>query len=113
MKKFFVKKKFVPLQTVRKKYSMKKIVLALCLLMFVSSLQAQMPPTISDNWRGSGIGYSDARDRGLTIRSLRPYSQNDERSTVNPPLTPATLLLLGLGSVAVGGTVYRNTKKRQ
>lgn len=93
---------------------MKKIVLALSLLMFVSSLQAQMPPTISDNWRGSGIGYSDARDRGLTIRSLRPYSQNEDPvSVVNPPLAPATLLLLGLGSVAVGGTVYRNTKKRQ
>lgn len=93
---------------------MKKIVLALSLLMFVSSLQAQMPPTISDNWRGSGIGYSDARDRGLTIRSLRPYSQNEDPvSVVNTPLAPATLLLLGLGSVAVGGTVYRNTKKRQ
>lgn len=82
--------------------------------MFVNSLQAQMPPTISDNWRGSGIGYSDARDRGLTIRSLRPYSQNEDPvSVVNTPLAPATLLLLGLGSVAVGGTVYRNTKKRQ
>jgi hypothetical protein len=93
---------------------MKKIVLALCLLMFVNSLQAQMPPTISDNWRGSGIGYSDARDRGLTIRSLRPYSQNEDPvSVVDTPLAPATLLLLGLGSVAVGGTVYRNTKKRQ
>lgn len=93
---------------------MKKIVLALSLLMFVSSLQAQMPPTISDNWRGSGIGYSDARDRGLTIRSLRPYSQNEDPvSVVNTPLAPATLLLLGLGSVTVGGTVYRNTKKRQ
>jgi hypothetical protein len=82
--------------------------------MFVNSLQAQMPPTISDNWRGSGIGYSDARDRGLTIRSLRPYSQNEDPvSVVDTPLAPATLLLLGLGSVAVGGTVYRNTKKRQ
>jgi hypothetical protein len=92
---------------------MKKIVLALCLLMFVSSLQAQTPPTISDDWSGRGLTNSQAEGLGLLIRSRKPYSQNDERSTVNPPLTPATLLLLGLGSVAVGGTVYRNTKKRQ
>ena len=92
---------------------MKKIVLALCLLMFVNSLQAQMPPTISDNWRGGNTTNDQAFLDGLLIRSRKPYSQNDERSTVNPPLAPATLLLLGLGSVAVGGTVYRNTKKRQ
>ena len=98
---------------------MKKIVLALCLLMFVNSLQAQMPPTIGDGWRGgyNGERYmnnGEAEGLGLLIRSRKPYSQNDERSTVgNPPLAPATLLLLGLGSVAVGGTVYRNTKKRQ
>ena len=93
---------------------MKKIVLALCLLMFVNSLQAQMPPTISDDWRGRGMGYSDASDAGLTIRSRRPYSQNEDPvSVVNTPLAPATLLLLGLGSVAVGGTVCRNTRKKQ
>lgn len=113
MKKFFVKKKFVPLQTVRKKYSMKKIVLALCLLMFVNSLQAQMPPTIGDGWRGGNMDNDAAKEAGLLIRSRRVYSQNEERQTVNTPLAPATLLLLGLGSVAVGGTVYRNTKKRQ
>lgn len=112
MKKFFVKKKFVPLQTVRKKYSIKKIVLALCLLMFVSSLQAQMPPTIGDGWRGGNMDNGQAGEAGLLIRSRRVYSQNEERET-RAPLAPATLLLLGLGSVAVGGTVYRNTKKRQ
>lgn len=113
MKKFFVKKKFVPLQTVRKKYSMKKIVLALCLLMFVNSLQAQMPPTISNDWRGSGEEMSNDKAflDGLLIRSRKPSTQT--RESVNTPLAPATLLLLGLGSVAVGGTVYRNTKKRQ
>jgi hypothetical protein len=112
MKKFFVKKKFVPLQTVRKKYSMKKIVLALSLLMFVNSLQAQMPPTIGDGWRGGGLSNGDAKELGLLIRSRKPSTQTRE-SVENPPLAPATLLLLGLGSVAVGGTVYRNTKKRQ
>ena len=29
------------------------------------------------------------------------------------PLTPATLLLLGLGGCAVGATVYRNTRKEK
>lgn len=91
---------------------MKKIVLALCLLMFVNSLQAQMPPTISDNWRGGGLTNSQAEGLGLLIRSRKP-SIHTRESVVNTPLAPATLLLLGLGSVAVGGTVYRNTKKRQ
>lgn len=98
---------------------MKKIVLALSLLMSVSSLQAQMPPTIGDGWRGgyNGERYmnnGEAEGLGLLIRSRRPYSQNEGRELVgDTPLAPATLLLLGLGSVAVGGTVYRNTKKRQ
>lgn len=113
MKKFFVKKKFVPLQTVRKKYSMKKIVLALCLLMFASSLQAQMPPTISDNWRGGRMTNEEARNAHILIRSIEPSSGETRQSVGDTPLAPATLLLLGLGSVAVGGTVYRNTKKRQ
>ena len=91
---------------------MKKIVLALCLLMFVNSLQAQMPPTISDDWRGRGLDNGQAENLGLLIRS-RTSNQPRELVGENPPLTPATLLLLGLGSVAVGGTVYRNTKKRQ
>jgi hypothetical protein len=91
---------------------MKKIVLALCLLMFVSSLQAQMPPTIGDGWRGGNMNNGQASDAGLLIRSRKP-SLGEARESVNPPLAPATLLLLGLGSVAVGGTVYRNTKKRQ
>lgn len=112
MKKFFVKKKFVPLQTVRKKYSMKKIVLALSLLMFVNSLQAQMPPTISDDWRGGNMTNEEARDAHILIRSRKPSTQPREL-VGDTPLAPATLLLLGLGSVAVGGTVYRNTKKRQ
>ena len=96
---------------------MKKIVLALCLLMFVNSLQAQtppMPPSISNDWRGSGeeMNNDQAFLDGLLIRSRKP-SIHTRESVENPPLTPATLLLLGLGSVAVGGTVYRNTKKRQ
>ena len=91
---------------------MKKIVLALSLLMFVSSLQAQTIPTISDNWRGRNMTNEEARNAHILIRSVEP-SRGGTRQTVNPPLAPATLLLLGLGSVAVGGTVYRNTKKRQ
>lgn len=91
---------------------MKKIVLALCLLMFVNSLQAQMPPTISDDWRGRNMTNDEALFEGLLIRSRKP-SIHTRESVVNTPLAPATLLLLGLGSVAVGGTVYRNTKKRQ
>lgn len=91
---------------------MKKIVLALCLLMFASSLQAQMPPTISDDWRGGNMTNDQARDAHILIRSRKPSTQPREL-VGDTPLAPATLLLLGLGSVAVGGTVYRNTKKRQ
>jgi hypothetical protein len=99
---------------------MKKIVLALCLLMFVNSLQAQTPPTppsISNDWRGSGYTTDDDHTQafldGLLIRSRRPSRGGTRQTVGDTPLTPATLLLLGLGSVAVGGTVYRNTKKRQ
>lgn len=92
---------------------MKKIVLALSLLMFVNSLQAQMPPTISDDWRGGNMTNEDARNAHILIRSITPSRGGTRQSVENPPLAPATLLLLGLGSVAVGGTVYRNTKKRQ
>jgi hypothetical protein len=92
---------------------MKKIVLALCLLMFVNSLQAQMPPTISDDWIGGNMDNGQAGEAGLLIRSRKPSLGEARESVENPPLAPATLLLLGLGSVAVGGTVYRNTKKRQ
>lgn len=85
--------------------------------MFVNSLQAQMPPTIGDGWRGgyNGERYmnnGEAEGLGLLIRSRKPSTQPREL-VGDTPLTPATLLLLGLGSVAVGGTVYRNTKKRQ
>jgi hypothetical protein len=71
-----------------------------------------MPPTIGDGWRGGNMNNGQASDAGLLIRSRRVYSQNEGRET-RAPIAPATLLLLGLGSVAVGGTVYRNTKKRQ
>ncbi len=91
---------------------MKKIVLALCLLMFVSSLQAQTPPSISNDWRGGSMTNEEARNAHILIRSRKPSTQPRER-VGDTPLAPATLLLLGLGSVAVGGTVYRNTKKRQ
>jgi hypothetical protein len=92
---------------------MKKIVLSLCLLMFVNSLQAQTPPTISDDWRGRNMTNDEAFLEGLLIRSRTLSRGGTRESVVNTPLAPATLLLLGLGSVAVGGTVYRNTKKRQ
>lgn len=92
---------------------MKKIVLALSLLMFVSSLYAQTPPTIGDGWKGRNMDNGQASDQGLLIRSIKPSRGETRQSVENPPLAPATLLLLGLGSVAVGGTVYRNTKKRQ
>ena len=92
---------------------MKKIVLALCLLMFVSSLQAQTIPTIGDGWRGRDMTNEEARNAHILIRSIEPSRGGTRQTVENPPLAPATLLLLGLGSVAVGGTVYRNTKKRQ
>lgn len=92
---------------------MKKIVLALSLLMFVNSLQAQTIPTISDNWRGRNMTNEEARNAHILIRSVEPSRGGTRQSVGDTPLAPATLLLLGLGSVAVGGTVYRNTKKRQ
>ncbi|MBR5254805.1 MAG: PEP-CTERM sorting domain-containing protein [Bacteroidales bacterium] len=91
---------------------MKKIVLVICSLFFINSLQAQLPPSISNDWRGSGNTTNDqAFLDGLLIRSRRPSTQS--RESVNPPLAPATLLLLGLGGATVGGAVYRNSKRKK
>jgi uncharacterized OsmC-like protein len=44
---------------------------------------------------------------------LRGSETDKPTNEENPPLTPATLLLLGLGGCAVGATVYRNTRKEK
>ena len=93
---------------------MKKIVLVICSLFFINSLQAQLPPSISDDWSGKDVkdmNYQDAFDQGVWIRSRKP-SLGEARETVTP-LAPATLLLLGLGGATVGGAVYRNSKRKK
>lgn len=81
---------------------MKKIAVFLAAIAVSASVLAA-PPTKEINWFG-GAGYDDAHDaeNGTGIRR----TQN-----VNDPITPATLLLLGLGGAVVGGKVIRNRRK--
>ena len=94
-----------------KNTDMKKIVLVICSLFFINSLQAQLPPSISDDWLGEDQ-KEDPYGQGVWIRSRKP-SLGEARQSVNPPLAPATLLLLGLGGATVGGAVYRNSKRKK
>ena len=93
-----------------KNTDMKKIVLVICSLFFINSLQAQLPPSISDDWLGEDQ-KEDPYGQGVWIRSRKP-SLGEARETVTP-LAPATLLLLGLGGATVGGAVYRNSKRKK
>lgn len=82
---------------------MKKILTLLVVAtMSLSAFAQYQPPTKEINWFGNE-GYEDADDaeEGTGIR----------RTKAEPPIAPATLLLLGLGGAAVGTKVLRNTKK--
>lgn len=85
---------------------MKKVAIFLAAIALTTGVFAQFnPPTKEINWFGSGKEYSNAEDaeEGTGIRRTK----NEE----NPPIAPATLLLLGLGGAVVGTRVVRNTKK--
>ena len=71
---------------------MKRKILAIMICLgFCTVLSAQRPPKPTENPSGDTV-------RGIT----RHY---------NPPLAPATLLLLGLGASVTGYRIYRNTKQ--
>ena len=85
---------------------MKKVAIFLAAIALTTGVFAQFnPPTKEINWFGTGKDYSNAEDaeEGTGIRRTK----NEE----NPPIAPATLLLLGLGGAVVGTRVVRNTKK--
>lgn len=84
---------------------MKKVAIFLAAIALTTGVFAQFnPPTKEINWFADK-GYSNAEDaeEGTGIRRTK----NEQ----NPPIAPATLLLLGLGGAVVGTRVVRNTKK--
>lgn len=84
---------------------MKKVAIFLAAIALTTGVFAQFnPPTKDINWFGSGKEYSNAgeAEEGTGIRRTK---------NENPPIAPATLLLLGLGGAVVGTRVVRNTKK--
>ena len=84
---------------------MKKVAIFLAAIALTTGVFAQFnPPTKEINWFGNEKQYENADDaeENTGIRS---------RKSENPPIAPATLLLLGLGGAVVGTRVVRNTKK--
>ena len=95
---------------------MKKIVLVALALLSTNILLAFTQDGYSTNTNitiGSGWSYGKNYDQANSFRMLRGSETDNPTTEVNPPLTPATLLLLGLGGCAVGATVYRNTRKEK
>lgn len=92
---------------------MKKIVLVALALLSTNILLAFAPDgwsiTIGEGW-STGKEYN-SDNYGRMLRGSGPTS--NPTTEENPPLAPATLLLLGLGGCAVGATVYRNTRKEK
>lgn len=86
---------------------MKKVAIFLAAIALTTGVFAQFnPPTKDINWFGSGDkDYANAEQAEEETGIRR--TKNEE----NPPIAPATLLLLGLGGAVVGTRVVRNTKK--
>ena len=85
---------------------MKKAAIFLAAIALTTGVFAQFnpnPPTKDINWFGDkGYANAEEAEEGTGIR----------RTKSKPlPITPATLLLLGLGGAVVGTRVVRNTKK--
>lgn len=91
---------------------MKKIVLVALVLLSTNFSFAQFAKK-DPNGIGlfSNPSSKDSHDPRNVNNGNRPSDDKEVRSS--PPLTPATLLLLGLGGCAVGATVYRNTRKEK
>jgi hypothetical protein len=93
---------------------MKKIVLVTLALLSTNILLAFTQDGYSTNITiGSGWSTNKEYNSDNYGRMLRGSQTDNPTTEVNPPLTPATLLLLGLGGCAVGATVYRNTRKEK
>lgn len=93
---------------------MKKIVLVALALLSANFSFAQFQFEKKDP-NGIGLFSNPSSKNNYDSRSVNndnpPSADKEVRSS--PPLTPATLLLLGLGGCAVGATVYRNTRKEK
>lgn len=75
---------------------MKRKILAIMICLgFCTVLSAQMPPV---------------PDMG-TVNNADATTVTGLNKQFNPPLAPATLLLLGLGASVTGYRIYRNTKQ--
>ncbi len=81
---------------------MKKVAVFLAAIAVSVSVLAD-PPTKEINWFGSGTEYSD---------DTEAEENTGIRREKGAPLTPATLLLLGLGGATVGAKVVRNTRRK-
>lgn len=83
---------------------MKKVAIFLAAIALTTGVFAQFnPPTKEINWFGSGKQYENAE--------VAEENTGIRRTKGEPPIAPATLLLLGLGGAVVGTRVVRNTKK--
>lgn len=71
----------------------KKVIFMLALSMFCVDIMAQPRP---------GVAATNQATQGV-------HGEGDNQT--GAPVTPATLLLLGLGGAVTGTMVYRNTKK--
>ncbi|MBR5254765.1 MAG: hypothetical protein IKV46_07000 [Bacteroidales bacterium] len=59
------------------------------------------------------VGFCSVLNAQPPIPPQKPSGNTlqGNQKTFNPPITPATLLLLGLGASAVGCRIYRNQKQ--
>lgn len=81
---------------------MKKVAIFLAAIAVSVSVLAD-PPTKEINWFGEyNYNNAEAAENGTGIR---------RQKSVEGPIAPATLLLLGLGGAVVGTKVVRNRKK--
>lgn len=83
---------------------MKKIAVFLAAIAVSVSVLAG-PPTKDIDWFGEGKTYTNANNAQANT-GIRGTNR-----TTEPPIAPATLLLLGLGGAVVGGKVIRNRRK--
>lgn len=82
---------------------MKKVAIFLAAIALTTGVFAQFqPPTKEINWFGGDKDYADAEEA---------EKETGIRHAKSTPITPATLLLLGLGGAVVGTKVVRNRKK--
>ena len=79
--------------------SFKKKLILICTLLFANVILAQRPPIPLQ------------RPTGAVTHGDNPY-ENTRLRGQRAPISPATLLLLGLSGATVGTRILRNTKRR-